>query len=138
MRRGLIALISGLLFALGLGISGMTDPVKVFSFMDVFGHWDPTLIFVMIGAILVHSLAYLVKKNLPRPILDTQFHVPLNTVLDKKLILGSILFGAGWGLAGLCPGPALVSIAKLDYRTGLFVISMVVGVFLFQNIHKKA
>lgn len=132
----LIPLLSGFLFALGLGISGMTNPIKVFSFLDLFGSWDPTLIFVMIGAIIVHFISYQVIKRRTSPILAPEFHLPGKKQVTGPLVIGSAIFGAGWGLAGYCPGPALVSLATLEYRILLFVISMIVGMFFFQVLDR--
>lgn len=132
-----VAVLSGFIFALGLGVSGMTNPVKVFSFLDLFGRWDPTLIFVMIGAIVVHSIAFRLKVFLTKPILENEFKLPAKKAITPALIIGATLFGIGWGLAGYCPGPALVSIASLEFRPALFVLSMVVGMFLFQTLDHK-
>ncbi len=133
----LVALVSGFIFALGLGISGMTNPVKVYSFMDIFGRWDPTLIFVMVGAISVHFISYLVIKRQKSPVLAQAFQVPKRQDVTFALIIGSVLFGIGWGLAGYCPGPAVVSLASFEYRPIIFVLSMVVGMFLYQNLDRQ-
>lgn len=133
----LIAILSGVLFSFGLGISGMTKPSKVFGFLDLFGNWDPTLIFVMIGAIAVHLVSYQLIKKMPSPLLATKFQIPSKKEITPALITGAVLFGAGWGLAGYCPGPALVSLATLEFRTLLFVISMIVGMFLFQVLDRQ-
>ena len=127
----IIALISGFVFAVGLGVSGMVKPQKVIGFLDVFGHWDPSLAMVMIGAIGVHAVAYLVVKRMKTPVLDNRFHLPSYSGLDPKLIIGAILFGAGWGLSGFCPGPALVSVTTLEEPALIFCGSMLVGFGLF-------
>jgi uncharacterized protein len=137
MIQALVALISGLLFAFGLGLSGMTQPSKVFGFLDLFGNWDPTLIFVMVGAIGVHFIAYLAIKKRPSPILAPRWEIPKKTEITPALIIGGTLFGMGWGLGGYCPGPALVSFATFEYRTLVFLTSMLVGMFLFQVLDRK-
>lgn len=137
MTQVLVALISGLLFAFGLGISGMTNPVKVFSFLDLFGNWDPSLMFVMIGAITVHLISHQLIRRMRSPILATKWQLPEKTDLTSSLVIGSAIFGLGWGLGGYCPGPSLVSIATLEFRPILFVLSMIVGMFLFQVLDRK-
>ncbi len=127
-----VAFLVGLLFAIGLAFSGMTQPQKVIGFLDIF-HWDPSLIFVMIGAILVHSLSYPLIRKRKTPLLDTKWHVPTRKDITARLIIGSALFGIGWGMAGFCPGPALSSIPTGDVRTILFVSFMLLGMFLFKK-----
>ncbi len=132
-----ISFIVGLLFALGLGIGGMTDAKVVKGFLDLFGSWDMSLIGVMVGAILVHSIAYQLIKKRTSPLLDTKFYVPSNTVIDKKLLTGAGLFGIGWGWAGICPGPALVSIASGKVEIIIFIISMILGMYCLKFVDKK-
>src|SRR4051794_33925482 len=110
--KNLIALITGILFALGLGYSGMTRPDVVKGFLDIFGAWNWQLMGVMIGAIGVHAIAFrlIMKRN--SPVLAADFQLPAKKEIDKRLILGSVLFGLGWGWAGICPGPGLVSLAS--------------------------
>ncbi|WP_371377157.1 DUF6691 family protein [Thalassotalea aquiviva] len=124
----IIALISGILFGLGLAISGMVDPEKVMGFLDITGNWQIDLAFVMGGALLVFVPGYfLIVKHQDKPILSKKFSLPSKTDIDKPLIVGAVLFGIGWGLAGLCPGPA---IASLSYPTAdllYFVAAMLVG-----------
>ena len=127
MRQGIVALIVGLLFGLGLALSGMTQPQKVIGFLDFFGEWDPTLLFVMVGAILVHAVAYRFIKRRSSPILAEVFHLPPTKKVDWKLIAGSVLFGIGWGLAGYCPGPALTSLTTLRFDAIVFVAAMAIG-----------
>ena len=103
--------IVGLLFGLGLLLSGMTDPGKVLGFLDLFGQWDPSLAFVMGGAILVGFFAFALAKKRTTSFLGGALRLPTSDVIDKRLVIGGLLFGAGWGLAGFCPGPALVSMA---------------------------
>ena len=104
------ALLCGVLFAAGLMVSGMTDPARVVGFLDVQA-WDPTLMFVMGGALLVTTPTFFFAKRQTQPVLDAAFRVPVKTEVDRRLVAGAALFGAGWGLSGLCPGPALVSVA---------------------------
>lgn len=127
-RRGLVAFVAGLLFSIGLGIAGMTDPGKVLAFLDLFGgSWDPSLAFVMIGAIAIYAPAYLVLKKREAPRLDDRFHWPERVRVDGKLVLGSVLFGIGWGLCGLCPGPAVVATVTGSLPLVLFAVAMVLG-----------
>ncbi len=122
------AFFAGFVFALGLGISGMTLPSKVIGFLDLTGDWDPSLAFVMIGAIIVHTIAWNVwLKKKSRPLLALHFSLPELKKIDKRLIFGAVLFGIGWGLAGFCPGPALVSLVSLHQGVLIFVLAMIAG-----------
>jgi uncharacterized membrane protein YedE/YeeE len=118
---------SGLVFAAGLAISGMTQPAKVLGFLDVTGAWDPTLMFVMIGAIAVHMGFALRAKNAAKPLLARQFSLPARDAIDAPLFIGAALFGVGWGLEGYCPGPAVVASASGGAVPLVFVASMVAG-----------
>lgn len=129
--------IVGLLFGLGLLLSGMTDPGKVLGFLDLFGQWDPSLAFVMGGAILVGFFAFAVAKKRTSSCLGGALSLPKSNVIDKRLVIGSLLFGAGWGLAGFCPGPALVSMASGQAQALIFVVAMVVGMIGFEMIERK-
>jgi uncharacterized membrane protein YedE/YeeE len=122
----------GLLFGLGLMLSGMTDPGKVIGFLDLFGTWDPSLALVMGGAIMVGFFAFTVAKKRTSSFLGGALRLPTNTDMDKKLVIGSLLFGAGWGLAGFCPGPALVSMADGQPKALVFVVAMLVGMLGFE------
>ena len=122
----------GLLFGLGLMLSGMTDPGKVIGFLDLFGSWDPSLALVMGGAIMVGFFAFAVAKKRTTTFLGGVLRFPTNRDLDKKLVIGSLMFGAGWGLAGFCPGPALVSMADGQPKALLFVVAMLVGMLGFE------
>ena len=122
----------GLLFGLGLMLSGMTDPGKVIGFLDLFGNWDPSLALVMGGAIMVGFFAFTVAKKRTATFLGGALRLPTHTDLDKKLVIGSLLFGAGWGLAGFCPGPALVSMADGQPKALVFVLAMLVGMLSFE------
>lgn len=130
MKGWMVAAISGAVFALGLVVSGMTDPGRVTAFLDVTGHWDPTLAFVMGGAIAVHApLARIVRRR-TAPIFDSTFHLPKRTVLEPRLVVGAALFGVGWGLSGYCPGPALVSLGTAAMPVLAFVAAMIGGIAL--------
>lgn len=131
MKSQLISFVVGLVFALGLGVSGMTQPQKVVAFLDIFGNWDPALAFVMVGAILFHAIAYLVIKRRKSPILSDQFHIPNRKDLTPSLFAGAILFGAGWGLAGFCPGPGIVSLLSGNLDSFIFVCAMLAGMTFF-------
>lgn len=122
-----IALLSGLLFGAGLLISGMARPEKVLGFLDVAGDWDPSLAFVMIGAIGVFAVAALAARRREHPFFAEQFHWPTHKDIDTPLVLGSALFGIGWGLVGYCPGPALVSIGAGSIPAAWFTGAMLVG-----------
>lgn len=121
------AVLSGALFGAGLVISGMTDPAKVIGFLDVSRHWDPSLAFVMAGAVAVYAIAYRVIARRRAPWFDAAFHVPSRRDLDARLLGGAAIFGIGWGLAGLCPGPALVDAAAGSLQAIAFVAALLVG-----------
>lgn len=130
MKTPLTYFVSGIVFALGLGISGMTRPIKVIGFLDFFGSWDPSLAFVMIGAIGVYFLAYRWSLKLKSPVLAAKFSLPTRSDLDWRLVTGAAIFGAGWGLGGFCPGPAIVSLASGALPVMAFVAAMVLGIYL--------
>lgn len=131
MKAVLLALVAGLIFGAGLIVSGMTQPAKVVGFLDVLGGWDPSLAFVMLGAIAVHFLAYRLVPRLPRPLWASRWGIPTRKDVDARLIVGAILFGAGWGLGGYCPGPALTSVASGTMSALLFTGSMLVGMWAY-------
>lgn len=130
IRKFLPPLVSGSTFGAGLTVSGMTDPVRVRGFLDVFGEWDPTLVFVMGGAVLVMAAAWRVQARMAHPLFGEKFSLPDRSDLDPRLIGGSILFGVGWGIAGLCPGPALSSLALSPVSVLPFVAAMLAGMAL--------
>jgi len=125
-----VSLISGIIFGVGLTVSQMIDPAKVLGFLNIFGAWDPSLAFVMIGALIISSPFFHLFKNNDKPVFADSFSYSNNKELNKKLIIGSSLFGAGWGLAGLCPGPAIASLALLNPSSLIFVITMFVGFYI--------
>lgn len=126
-RKLLPPLVSGTLFGAGLTISGMTDPARVRGFLDVLGAWDPTLVFVIGGAVLVMAVAWRIRNHMGTPIFAERFSLPDRNDLDGRLIAGSILFGIGWGIAGLCPGPAVASLALSPLDVLPFVLAMLAG-----------
>ena len=128
----LTALMSGLLFGLGLIISGMTDPSKIIGFLDLAGDWNPSLAFVMGGAVLVGLAAFRFAANRPKAILGHAMRLPTARHIDRRLVLGGLAFGAGWGLAGYCPGPALASLATGSSEPIIFVIAMLAGMAVFE------
>jgi uncharacterized membrane protein YedE/YeeE len=127
----------GVLFGLGLIISGMTNPAKILAFLDIAGAWDPSLIFVMGGAVLVGLIAFYLAKNRTQSLLGSVMHIPTRRDIDRPLIIGSALFGVGWGLAGFCPGPALVSLGSGELKALVFVVAMLGGMLLFDFLGQK-
>ncbi len=136
MKTALAAFLLGLLFALGLGIAGMTQPAKIIAFLDVTGDWDPSLLLVMASATLVYFLSYRRITKRRAPLLAEKFSLPTARRLDARLLAGSALFGIGWGLSGYCPGPALVALPGLLPNTLVFVVSMLTGMILFKLSEK--
>lgn len=135
--KGLVALISGFIFAIGLGVSGMTQPHIVRGFLDFFGNWNWSLMGVMGGAIAVHAVMYRLILKRRSPILDSKFQLPQKKDIDVRLISGSAIFGLGWGWAGICPGPGIVSLVSGDLSFFYFVGSMLMGMKLFQVFEKR-
>lgn len=127
----------GLLFGLGLILAGMTDPSKVLGFLDLAGLWDPSLAFVMGGAILVSIGAFTLAKKRTQSFLGGAMHLPTSRMIDRRLVLGSLAFGAGWGLAGFCPGPALVSLGTGNPKAVVFVLAMLAGMALFEMLERR-
>lgn len=138
MSKALFAFLCGVVFAVGLLVAQMTNPAKVIGFLDMTGAWDPSLAFVMGGALVVFGTAYLLSRRIrARPLLDGRFYVPGAQGITWQLVVGSLLFGLGWGLAGFCPGPALVSAGFGDSRVWIFVAAMVVGILAFNWAGRK-
>ncbi|CZF81116.1 hypothetical protein GCE9029_02406 [Grimontia celer] len=134
----LIALLSGFLFGLGMMISSMVNPAKVIGFLDVFGQWDPSLAFVMGGALMVFLPGYfLFIRKQPKPTFATSFSVSQNQEIDKKLVSGSLIFGVGWGMAGICPGPAITALGSGSGVIVLFFASMLIGMYLVNIFTEK-
>lgn len=132
----LTAFFVGLVFGVGLIVSGMTDPAKVLGFLDLAGDWDPSLAFVMAAAILVGLLAFRSAERRERSLLGEPMRLPTATRIDRRLLLGALAFGAGWGLAGYCPGPALASLVLGGVKPLIFTLAMVAGMGLFELIER--
>ena len=130
--------IVGLLFGWGLLISGMTDPGKVIGFLDIAGAWDPSLAFVMGGGVLVGLVGFTVAKKRTTSFLGSAMHLPTARDIDRRLVLGSLTFGAGWGLAGFCPGPGLVAMGAGESKAALFVVAMIAGMLVFEWLDRRA
>jgi uncharacterized membrane protein YedE/YeeE len=131
------SLIAGLLFGLGLILSGMTNPEKVIGFLDISGQWDPSLMLVMLGALLVSFFAFRHAKNREKSLLNEAIKLPTAQKIDRRLLIGSLLFGAGWGLAGYCPGPALSSLLSGDLAPVVFVLAMLAGMGLHEVMERR-
>lgn len=129
--RLFISLLSGLIFGVGLIVSGLINPAKVLSFLDITGAWDPSLAFVMVGGIAVAFVGFRFANTLTRAVLGGDMHLPTRRDIDSRLIVGSLVFGVGWGIAGFCPGPALVNFGAGSVQATLFVGAMVLGMLLF-------
>ena len=138
MAKTASAFAVGLLFGLGLLVSGMADPAKVLAFLDVTGRWDPSLAFVMAGAVAVSATGYLVARRRGRPLLASRLEIPNRRDLDPRLIAGAAVFGLGWGLAGLCPGPALTLLTVAPAQAVTFVVAMVIGMLAFRLLPASA
>jgi len=135
--KNIITLLAGLIFGIGLILSGMTNPAKVIGFLDLSGNWDPSLALVMVGAIFIASIAFSYAEKKKLTIFKDPIKLPNKTLINKELILGSLIFGAGWALAGFCPGPALVSLGEGHKEAAAFVIAMLFGMLLHDNVYKK-
>ena len=134
-KSNISSIICGIIFSIGLGISGMTQPQKVIGFLDVFGEWNPSLAFVMGGAVLSYlALQLLIQRNFSIPVLGGSFQIPTRKDLDRSLIIGALLFGSGWGLGGYCPGPAITSLGSGSLNALLFVVAMGVGMLLADRV----
>lgn len=132
----LFAAIVGLLFGIGLIVSGMTDPSKVLGFLDLAGAWNPSLAFVMGGAVAVGAVAFRLAGTRTSSLLGHPMHLPTATGIDRRLVLGSLAFGVGWGLAGFCPGPALASLASGSAKPLIFSAAMVAGMAIFETVER--
>jgi len=133
--RFLVSLAAGALFGFGLSLSGMVDPARVIGFLDIAsGHWDPSLAFVLGGALLVALPGIAIQRRLARPALDDCFHLPTATTIDQRLVAGSAIFGAGWGLAGFCPGPAVTALSVGLTAPFVFAAAMALGMTLHDQV----
>lgn len=133
----LSSLLAGLVFGLGLIVSGMANPAKVLGFLDLAGAWDPSLVLVMGGAIAVGFFAFRAAQKRSRSLLGAEIKLPGAGPIDRKLVVGSVLFGMGWGLAGFCPGPGLVALGMGEPKAAVFVIAMLAGMVIFELIEKR-
>ena len=140
MLRIIITYLIGLIFGLGIMISGMANPAKVINFFDVAGSWDPSLIFVMGGALVVTFIGYrlIFGKGPAKPVMDDSFHVPQNRVIDARLLGGSAIFGVGWGIAGFCPGGALPAVGSLKPEVLIFTAALIAGIFIAKALQARA
>ena len=127
MRTALTSIVSGTLFGAGLALGGMTDPARVRGFLDIFGDWDPTLAFVMGGAVIVMAIAWQFVPRLAKPVFAGEFHLPTKSDLTPRLVGGAALFGIGWGIAGLCPGPGIAALVIEPAAAAIFVVAMLAG-----------
>jgi uncharacterized membrane protein YedE/YeeE len=134
MRQAIVSLASGVLFGAGLAFSGLADPTRIRAFLDVGGAWDPTLAFVMGGALIPMAVAWGVVRRWSRPLLASEFNLPATTPIDARLIGGAAIFGIGWGLAGLCPGPAIATLAIRPVPALIFCAGMALGFVLFRLV----
>lgn len=131
------SLLAGLLFGLGLILSGMTNPAKVLGFLDLAGAWDPSLALVMVGAIAVGLVAFALARRRETTLLGLPLRLPTASAIDRRLVVGSLTFGVGWGLAGFCPGPALVALGMGELKAVVFVAAMLAGMGLFELIERR-
>ena len=137
MKEKLIALCSGVLFGVGLGLSQMIDRDRVLGFLDVAGNWDSTLLFVLGGAVTVTVIAFRFVLRLPHPILADKFHLPTKKDIDKSLVIGAAIFGIGWGIAGYCPGPGITALVLGNGNPILFLVAFIVGSLGYKKLAKK-
>ncbi len=137
MKRNAAVFGAGVLFALGLALSGMTKPSKIMGFLDIAGDWDASLAFVMLGAVAVHFFAYRLIRRRSTPLFDAKFHVPTRKDLDLPLVLGAALFGVGWALGGFCPGPSLVAAGGGSLHAVVFLAGMTLGM-LVEHVAARA
>ncbi|PPC99168.1 MAG: hypothetical protein CTY35_04350 [Methylotenera sp.] len=136
MTKHMMTLIAGIIFGIGLILSGMTNPSKVIGFLDITGNWDPSLAFVMVGAILVGFFGFRKAEQTNTTLFCEPIHLPGKTHISKELIIGSLLFGAGWALAGFCPGPAIVALGAGYQEAITFVIAMLLGMLIHDNLYE--
>ncbi|GGB73964.1 DUF6691 family protein [Blastomonas aquatica] len=134
MKQTAIALAAGLIFGAGLAVSGMADPQRVQAFLDLFGAWDPTLAFVMGGAMIPMAIAWRIQRRMATPAAAGKFELPGTTGIDRRLAIGALIFGAGWGIGGLCPGPAIADLAIAPAPAAMFIAAMLAGMV----VHKFA
>lgn len=136
--RLVASLAAGVLFGFGLAVAEMVNPAKIIGFLDITGNWDPTLIVVMAGALLIAAPSFRWVLKRPTPLLDAKFYLPTKTDLEPRLIVGATLFGIGWGLGGFCPGPAVAALVTLAWPVVIFVLAMLVGVVIYDRLTGQA
>ena len=132
MKSAAVAVLCGILFGLGLVVSDMINPARVLAFLDVTGAWDPSLARVLGGALVPSGLAYVIRRRMTAPVVMPVFEVPAGAIIDRRLVIGAALFGAGWGIVGLCPGPAIAALTTLRWEVLVFVVSMIAGMALYR------
>jgi hypothetical protein len=137
MAKNIVGLLTGILFGLGLALSGMTQPQKVLNFLDVTGHWDPSLLFVLGGAVGVTVITFRFILRRKMPVLGNRYYFSDKTKIDRPLVLGAALFGMGWGIAGYCPGPAVASMAAPNWEVLVFLPAMLLGIFIQKLVASK-
>ena len=137
MKQNLIALLCGTLFGIGLSLSQMINPNKVLNFLDISGHWDPSLMFVMMGALAVAFVAFKLILKRPAPVIAESFHVSRKSLIDKRLILGAAVFGIGWGFSGYCPGPAVAGLGLLSWESVIMVAAIYLGFFTYNRFFEQ-
>ena len=134
MKHNLIALLCGLIFGIGLSLSQMINPNKVLNFLDITGNWDPSLIFVMMGALALAFVSFKWILKRPAPLLAESFHISRKSSVDKMLILGAAIFGIGWGMSGYCPGPAVAGLGLLSFESVVMVLAIYLGFFAYNRL----
>jgi uncharacterized membrane protein YedE/YeeE len=133
MKQNLIALLCGIIFGVGLSLAQMINPNKVLNFLDITGNWDPSLIFVMLGALIVAFISFKWILKRPAPLLAESFHISKNTSVDKSLLWGAAIFGIGWGMSGYCPGPAVTGLGLLSLESVILVVAIYLGFFVYNR-----
>ncbi len=133
VSRILVSMAAGAVFGFGLALSGMLDPARIRGFLDIFGQFDPSLAFVLAGAVMVSSAGSLMSRRLSRPLLDRSFYLPSKNHIDLPLVSGAVIFGAGWGMSGLCPGPAIASLTLGLVPPFIFAAAMLAGILLHDH-----
>ena len=137
MKQNLIALLCGILFGIGLSLSQMINPNKVLNFLDISGNWDPSLIFVMMGALAVALVSFNLILKRPAPVIAESFHISKKSLIDKRLILGAAIFGIGWGFSGYCPGPAVAGLGLLSWESVIMVVAIYLGFFTYNRFFER-
>jgi uncharacterized membrane protein YedE/YeeE len=138
LTHGFGPLLGGIVFAVGLYMGGMLNPSKIIGFLDVTGNWDPSLLFVMMGAVGTHMVLYRLTMKKQSPLFDSNFYVPNRRDLDKRLIIGGVVFGAGWGIGGLCPGPGITAVMTAHPYAVTFLVAMAAGIYISRVFEPRA